>query len=541
MNLRQNRWLIPVVLWFFVTLVLVLIWRACWNPAVVQNLPHWFLRIASLTGSVLYEDPGLAVRIQLSRLMVIATAAVGVWIAVLEKPRLVNAIRSLICQESDPLNLAIFRIVVFWQIYQICDFDFIIRIASLPTGLQYPPQSGIPPVGFLAHFAHWPLHTISPAVLGPSGVVMKYAALTAAFGLFSRTSAAVVSLIFLIFWSRLQWYGKVDHLHHLLWFALLLAVSPSGDALSVDRIIARARGYRTPAPGRQYGAPLAFAMILMGVVYFFPGLWKICRSGLDWSLSDSPRLMMQEQWRLYGDWLPAFRYDQHPWLYHVGALGVQLFELSFLFLLLGRWTRLLAGVMGLSFHLMTSVTLNIGFESLRDCYVVFVDWASVLRKLYRTRLPIAAPTAAIHPLRGTVTIGALLVAGNLWAGAIRAMDGWPFACYPPFDGLSQPFYRTLRMDVTMSDGATRVIVPDEYRTIFRNRWNNLLQRILDTRDEDDRRARLRLVWTTLARTDPVIGSAHHVRFYSVRSFVDPSHWSKEPDDPQFLYEADLVP
>jgi hypothetical protein len=77
--------------------------------------------------------------------------------------------------------------------------------------------------------------------------------------------------------------------------------------------------------------------------------------------------------------------------------------------------------------------------------------------------------------------------------------------------------------------------------VFRNRWDNLLQRILDTRDEEQRRGKLRLVWQVLAKTDTLIGDARHVRFYSVRSFVDPSRWREQPDDPQFLYAADVGP
>ncbi len=518
--------------------VLLAFWRACWDPNAVANIPGWLQRICHLTGSVVFDDPSLALRIQLSRWMVITTAATGAWIAILNRRRLWNAIGALVNQESDPINLAIFRIVVFWQIYNLCYFDFISLIASLPVGLQYPPQTALPRIGPWAHASIWPVHTVPPAVIAGAGTVMKWAAVAGAIGLFSRLSAAIVSFLFLFDWGRLQWYGKVDHHHHLLWFAILLAVSPCGDALSVDWLIARLRGKNPPVRGRQYGMPLAFAMILMGVIYLFPGLWKICRSGLDWALSDSPKLMMYQEWRAYGNWLPWFRLDQHPWLYHVGALSVILFELSFLFLLLGRRTRLLAGAMGLSFHMMTYLTLNIEFETLRNCYVVFVDWGRLLR---RRAAPAMASPPGWRPLTATAVAGTLLVVGNLWAGATRAMDGWPLACYPPFDGLSETYSRALRMEVTTSSGEHRVIVPDEYRTVFRNRWNNLLQRIISSRNQQERRDKLQLVWQVLARTDPAMADVRHVRFYTVRSFVDPSHWRDEPDDPQFLYEADIAP
>lgn len=535
----QQRWMAPLALWALTMAVLLFAWRACRQPEGLAHLPAWFLWLAHRTGTVLYEDPLLAIRIQISRLMVIASGAAGLCIAILERERLVRAVRDLLNQERDPINLAIFRIVVFWQIYNICDFDFIAKIASLPVGLQYPPQTAIPRIWHLAPLALWPAHTISIATIVAAGKAMKWAAVAGAVGLYSRTSAALVSFFFLWAWARLQWYGKVDHLHHLLWFALLLAVSPCGDILSVDWLIAR--GWRNPvAPGRQYGMPLGFAMMLMGVIYLFPGLWKICRSGLDWALSDSPKLMMYQEWRLYGDWLPSFRFDQHPFLYHTGTLCVLLFELSFLFLLLGKRTRILAGFLGVGFHIMTYMILNIEFETLRNCYVVFVDWGRIrqwLRKRYAQ--PMKIPLSRPAPVMATAVAGTFLVAGNVWAGAMRAMDGWPLSCYPPFDGLSQPYYRTLRIQLTMKDGSQRVIVADEYRTVYRNRWNNLLQRILQERDEKQRLRKLALVWSVVSATDPTMGEVRHLRFYEVRSFVAPSHWHEEPDDPQTLWECDL--
>jgi hypothetical protein len=116
--------------------------------------------LADRTGGVVYDDPDLALRIRLSRLMVLETAAIGVWLAIAERRRFAQAIRSLIYQRGNALNLAIFRIVVFRQIYDACYFDFIARIAALPSGLQYPPQTGIPPRGAFARFAVWPSHDV---------------------------------------------------------------------------------------------------------------------------------------------------------------------------------------------------------------------------------------------------------------------------------------------------------------------------------------------------------------------------------------------
>jgi hypothetical protein len=635
----DRRWRWVVVIWLLAIIPLMALWAWFRDPAAVSRTPAALLRIASWFGSVVFPDPALAIRIQITRCALLVTAAALVAVALMQRDRVLRSIRDLIDMEGDPLNLAIFRIVVFWQIYTICYPDFIARIASLPAGLQYPPQTGIPRVAILAAWAFWPPHAVAAHTIFLCVTAMKWAAVAGAVGLFSRSSAALVSFLFLFSWGRLQWYGKIDHHHHLLWFAMILMLSPCGDALSVDSIFAaikRAnRGITAPPqPGRRYGTPLAFSMLLVGVIYLFPGLWKISRSGLDWALSDSPRFMMQTEWKLYGDWSPLFRFDQHPILYHLGALSTLFFELSFLFLLLFRATRRWAPLSGFGFHWMTSVTLNIQFETLRNCYVLFVDWRRLFgwigRKLFPEELSISFPSSLvyrrtvavlrafdmldriqwterkgsaedpIYPAIGVigerkltgfslhllaaarmplvwpflpflylifhtstravsnnavvpltranahgrrsvavVVMGSLLLIANIWAGTIRAMDGWPFACYPPFDGLSEPSYRTLQIWVSFDNGPERLIVPDDYRRTFGNRWSNLLQRILATRDENDRDRRLRLVWKVLAGQESGFAQITRVRFVSVRSFVNPDQWKQAPDDPQLLLDAQI--
>jgi hypothetical protein len=43
--------------------------------------------------------------------------------------------------------------------------------------------------------------------------------------------------------------------------------------------------------------------------------------------------------------------------------------------------------------------------------------------------------------------------------------------------------------------------PDDYRDVFGNRWNNLLQRILQSRSEEEKKMKLGLVWQVLGRTE----------------------------------------
>src|ERR1044071_4134478 len=89
----------------------------CWNwfrhVDALSRTPVQLLRLASWFGSVVFSDPALAIRIQITRCALIVTAAAVGAVAFLHRDRVVRSIRGLIDLHSDPINLAIFRIVVF--------------------------------------------------------------------------------------------------------------------------------------------------------------------------------------------------------------------------------------------------------------------------------------------------------------------------------------------------------------------------------------------------------------------------------------------
>jgi hypothetical protein len=417
---------------------------------------------------------------------------------------------------------------------------------------------------------------LTPEQVLIAGKVMVAACVTGILGIFSRTSLLVVAVTIFYGWGTIQWYGKIDHHHHVLWFALVLAASPCGDALSVDALVRawrrRRRGAKEPPLQEDlaYGLPLHVCMLLMGVLYFFPGFWKIWRSGFDWFLGDNPFNQTYIKWHMLGRWLPPFRIDEYPLLMHAGALATILFELSFIFLIFGPTTRILAGLAGVTFHTSLNVFMRHGFETLRNCYVIFVDWhgsCDGFANELSPRARAAAPTRADSPaplaaarasppaptermrallallterrVRPVALVGGALVAANVWAGAMRMMDAWPIACYPLFDGLIGESYTTLQIKMVADDGTERMLDPYDYRDTFRDRWTHLLARILEVKDENRRRELLRLVWDVMAREDPSLASNRHVRFYTVRSWIRPDQWDRPPGDPELIYEVTL--
>lgn len=157
-------------------------------------------------------------------------------------------------------SLAIFRIVVGVVLLRLPDLHAAPRWASLPESVR------VPPVGLEAIASVVP---ITPELARGAYGVLLAAVIAGTVGLATRASWLVVTLVGLYLLGIPQLAGSVFHYHHLLWFAALLAASPSGDALSIDAWIARRRG-RGVAPDRHaaYGLPLRFVWILIGLIFF---------------------------------------------------------------------------------------------------------------------------------------------------------------------------------------------------------------------------------------------------------------------------------
>lgn len=317
-----------------------------------------------------YDDVG---RLIVSRIIVILIGLELMMVAGVKYRALLRIVKEFFSAVTHPINLAVFRIVLFYYVYSLVDVSTIFAFSKIPAELRVAPFG----MGWLLDFL-----PINPTWAQSSAELLVICSFTAMIGLFSRTSALVVAISGFYAWGIPQFYGKVNHYHHLLWFALILAASRCGDALSCDAIIAsieRADKGMTDGsgPSQQYSLPLRFVMLLLGIMYFFPGFWKLWTSGVAWAWSDNLKFTMYAKWIELGDWTPFFRVDQYPLLYKLGATMAIIFETSFIFLVFSRGFRLLAPLGGLMFHTMTAVFMGISFNSLLICYVVFFDWHSI--------------------------------------------------------------------------------------------------------------------------------------------------------------------
>ena len=276
---------------------------------------------------------------------------------------------------SHPLNLAVFRIVIFTFAATQFSRAHLLRYSKLPEVFLAPPTG-----------MDWLLERVPPT---PELVSVIYplffaACILAASGLLTRVSAVTALVLGIYVLGIPNFYGKVDHYQHIIWFIALLAVSPCADALSVDALVRRWRtGYLArPEPRLSYALPLRFIWLLIGLCYFFPGLWKIGHTGFAWIFSDNFQNILYRQWT-DGNYIPGLRLDQIPFLTQASAAVAVVFELSFVFLILFPKLRPFAALSGFAFHNVTGYLMRIRFLPLQIAYVAFINWHWLFTKLGR--------------------------------------------------------------------------------------------------------------------------------------------------------------
>jgi len=299
------------------------------------------------------------------------------FVAVLNWPQFASAIKRYFSASSHPLNLAVFRIIIFSGLLDKAIKSKAVFFSGLPKELLYPPP------GLENIIQYIPMN---PHIAGFAGWVLAVSALMAAFGLFTRVSACIALVSAIYFLGIPQVFGKINHYHFLVWFGVILAVSPCADILSVDAVIRNYRNakrgtYVRPASSIEYGLPIRLIFILFGVLYFFPGFWKIYICGYEWFASDNLIHLMYNKWYELDGWLPFFRIDRHPFVCNVGAFMTIVFEMSFIFLIFFDGWRWLAVFNGLFFHNMTGLFMSITFINLQKCYVIFFDWHRIFHRI----------------------------------------------------------------------------------------------------------------------------------------------------------------
>jgi len=279
-------------------------------------------------------------------------------------------------ETSSALNLAIARCVIMAAL---------LSKVSLNYELAYSRMSGsliIPPLGWSRIASHLPR---SPELVTLIYAVFVLFGILAVTGLYGRLACLVTSAAGFYLLTLPQLFGKINHDHHLILFGFILAASPCADTLSIDAIRDAARSGRRGLRREKlkdsvaYADPLKVMMVLLGLIYFFPGSWKVARVGAAWFSADNMRWTMAAKLLEAPGTITSFQ----AWAMHhslfllIGAVSTPLFELGFIFAIFSRYTRPLAALGGIAFHNLVGLLMNIRFVSLQLCYVILIDWVAV--------------------------------------------------------------------------------------------------------------------------------------------------------------------
>jgi len=399
-------------------------------------------------------------RLLLSRIAFCAAAAALLAVAVIRRRRTAALLHDFFGAAGHPLNLAVFRIVLFWTLLQVP------RLEELRWFAQLPAEFRVYPWG-----ARWWLLTAVPlndAWVTGAWIGFQVACWLAVIGLWARPAAVLAAVIGMYVLGVPQFFGKVHHYHHLIWFAAILGVSRCADMLSVDALIAAWRradqGRTEPSPpSPAYALPLRFVWLLMGLMYFFPGFWKWWTAGIDWAWSDNLKLHLYAKWAEYNSWVPSWRIDQYPLAYRLAGLGTILFELTFLWCMVFPRLRVGMAAGGLLFHQSTGAFMKISFTWLQACYVSFVNWARGLRWIGERLFPRPLDVAydgnctlcrrTVALLRTVDWLERIVYVNALDEAALRS------------HGLHTLDRQALVMDMHAVDGSQRWLGYDAYRAI----------------------------------------------------------------------------
>ena len=132
------------------------------------------------------------------------------------------------------------------------------------------------------------------ALFNETGLTTLYrigmaAGLLAVIGLWTRSALLVYAFCYALLVSHAYSYGDVHHPEALyVFFVVALALSPSGDRLSIDALLRLRRARRTGMPAINTGQsdlamwPLSLLHVLLSWTYFSTGITKLLIGGLQW-------------------------------------------------------------------------------------------------------------------------------------------------------------------------------------------------------------------------------------------------------------------
>jgi len=417
--------------------------------------------------------------LMLSKLaLVVGTSVLIVWV--------IRQLPAFFQEKGSPYNLAVFRIIFFgfFTIGFIFFWSKLMHTTMNFADLPLDTRVSLPGMQWLINM----IPVSKPLVQGAT-VLFGMGSLFSFLGIKTKWSILIFVIAGLYMFGIPNLYGKINHNHHIVWFAALMAFSPCSDVLSFDTRLAKEKILRS---GQAYARPFRYMWVLMAIIYFFPGFWKAWSCGLDWALTDNVRNQMYWKWYELGDWIPMIRIDQTPILYKSIGLYTLVFELLFIVFILKPKTRVYGVLAAILFHIGTHLFMNIFFIVLVISFASFINWEWLL--FYRKKYTL--PELASKRRIGLKWVGTGLIVVNLVFGMGKIFS-YPFSVYPTFDVLVEPYTETLSFrSFESEEGLDKEVLRTQFTS---ERYRNMEHQIIMAFENDELQDKTALL-ETLSRT-----------------------------------------
>jgi hypothetical protein len=324
-----------------------------------------------------------------------------------------NRLNSFLNEEHSPYALSIFRIITFVTILIYTEYNLILKISSLPHQLL------VPPLGWSQILSYLKPNTYSLTYLIP---IFQITVFLSILGYRVRFFGSIAIILGIWILGIPQFYGKINHYHHLLWFALIAVVSPSTEVWALDN-----KERKVITNGYVHRYYLQLILLSLIVIYFFAGAWKLIGGGLEWLWGDAARRQIELESVSLGIKLPSI-FNAIPVLYKLIGLLTVFIELSWGWWMLNKKTRIWTIVITAIFHLCIFLIMDINFWILPVFLLTFLP--------FKTFFPSNPSNKNIQEPVKVISFSSrhwskLYLSVIILFGFFH-IDTWPFAVYPSF-------------------------------------------------------------------------------------------------------------
>jgi hypothetical protein len=252
--------------------------------------------------------------------------------------------------------------------------------AALPRGMLDVDHHWLPgllhslPIGFDRFLAS------APGLLAYQGLTGLLLVL-AMLGLFTRWTVPAAAVAYLLFASIFRAYAWSYHTGLVpLYALLLLAFTPCGDALSLDRLRRRRRGEAVePArvPRLRYGAGRYLVWMAVAIPYTLAGLSKLRNTGFGWWRGEHMKQMLVATVvePMHFDFRVTDAMLAWPtWAFDALGLAALAGEVTFVLVLASALARRVLPLAMAGMHVGILLMQNILFPDLIAIQAVYYDW-----------------------------------------------------------------------------------------------------------------------------------------------------------------------